>query len=94
MKINDKLKHLKNNENLIHIIHYSCENLNDNNDNFSPRITSIAIIHFSSFTTHSFSMHLIAEEMGIKREEISKRYNEIEKKMLENFYEFIKKYWK
>lgn len=90
MDVKETLKHLKQNENLVHIIHYSCENLNDNNDNYSPRITSIAVIHLSSYTTHSFSMHLIAEEVGIDRAEIDSKYNEIEKQMLQEFYEFVK----
>jgi predicted DNA-binding protein YlxM (UPF0122 family) len=90
MEVKEILKHLKQNENLLHVIHYSCENLNDNNDNYSPRITSIAIIHISSYTTHSFSMHLIAEEMDIARENITDHYDEVEKQMLIKFYDFIK----
>lgn len=85
-----KLKYLQDNENLLHIIHYSCENLNDNNEGYSPRITSIAIIHISSDTTHSFSIHLIAEQKGIERNKITEKYNELEKIMLEDFNEFIK----
>jgi len=90
LKVKETLKLLKKNEHLIHIIHYSCENLNDNNDNFSPRVTSIAIIHLNSYTTHSFSMHLVAEEMGISSDNIQDHYNEIEKTMLIQFYEFVK----
>lgn len=90
MKVKEALAYLKQNENLLHVIHYSCENLNDNNDNYSPRITSIAIIHISSYTTHSFSMHLIAEELGIPRENITDNYDEIEKQMLIKFYDFVK----
>lgn len=90
MEVKEALAHLKKNENLLHVIHYSCENLNDNNDNYSPRITSIAIIHISSYTTHSFSMHLIAEELGIAREHITDHYDVIEKQMLIKFYDFIK----
>jgi hypothetical protein len=90
MEVKEILKYLKKNENLLHIIHYSCENLNDNNENYSPRITSIAIIHISSHITHSFSMHIIAEEMDITRENITDHYNEIEKEMLKKFYDFVK----
>jgi hypothetical protein len=86
----EKLEYLKNNENLLHIIHYSCENLNDNNEGYSPRITSIAIVHIASDTTHSFSIHLIAEQMEIERSKIAERYNELEKVMLNDFNEFIK----
>lgn len=90
MDTKEALTNLKRNKNLIHIIHYSCENLNDNNDNYSPRITSIAIIHIDSYATHSFSMHLTAEEMDIDRGSIMEHYNEIEKQMLIRFYDFVK----
>ncbi len=86
----EKLKHLKNNESLLHIIHYSCEKLNDNNEGYSPRITSIAIVHIASDTTHSFSIHLIAEQMKIKKSKIIERYDELEKAMLNDFNEFVK----
>lgn len=86
----EKLKYLQDNENLLHIIHYSCENLNDNNEGYSPRITSIAVVHIASDTTHSFSIHLIAEQMEIERDKITEKYNELEKVMLEDFNEFIK----
>lgn len=92
MNLKDQLKYLKQNENLIHIIHFSCENLSDNNDNYSPRITSIVIVHISSKLTHSFSMHLTAEEIGIERDQITNHYNQIEQEMLSNFYDFVKEH--
>ena len=86
----EKLNYLNNNQDLLHIIHYSCENLNDNNEGYSPRITSIAVVHIASDTTHSFSIHLIAEQMGIERDKIIEKYNELEQVMLEDFNDFIK----
>ena len=90
MDVKEQLKYLKQNENLIYIIHYSCENLNDNNEGYSPRITSIAIVHIASDTTHSFSIHLIAEELGINRSDIKQKYDEVEKVMLNEYNEFLK----
>lgn len=90
MTTKEKLEHLRKNEDLIYIIHYSCENLNDNNEGYSPRITSIAIVHIASDTTHSFSIHLVAEQMKIDRDEIKDKYNKVEKVMLEEFNTFIK----
>ncbi len=72
------------------IIHYSCENLSDNNDGLSPRITSIVIHHTNGNSTHSFSIHLQAEIKQIAKEEIENHYNDLEKDMLENFYKFVR----
>lgn len=76
------------NTNNVFFIHYSCENLNDANEGYSPRITSIAVLHKESNQMSSFSMHLIAEEMQIDRNQISDKYNEIEAIMLERFFHF------
>ncbi|HHF3133840.1 hypothetical protein [Vibrio diabolicus] len=90
MSVKEKLKQLKESENSLYVIHYSCENLNDNNENYSPRVTSIAVLHLQSHTMHSFSIHLIAEKRGISRADIDQNYNEIERQMLSDFYEFVR----
>jgi len=90
LTVKEKLIYLKENKDAIYIIHYSCENLNDNNEGYSPIITSIAIIHVESDTTHSFSIHLVAEQMKIDRAEIQNKYDDIEKVMLEEFNNFTK----
>lgn len=90
MNVKEKLKKLKDNEHNLYIIHYSCENLNDNNENYSPRVTSIAVLHLQSHTMHSFSIHLIAEKRGVNRNEIDNNYNEFEKQMLLEFYDFVR----
>lgn len=78
------------------VIHYSCQNLSDNNEGFSPRITSIAVRTLGN-TTHSFSIHLIAEIEKVERDEIEEHYDELEYKMLESFFDFVKNhsdyYW-
>ena len=63
--------------------------MSDNNENYSPRITSIAVLHIGSDVMHSFSMHLVAETMRIDRAEIHNHYDVIEARMLQDFYDFI-----
>jgi len=79
------------------LVHYSCQSLNDDNEGLSPRITSIGVTHFASEQTVSFSTHAIAEEMGISREDVQSRFDEVEKELLMNFYAFVRdrrdKYW-
>jgi hypothetical protein len=93
----EELKFLKDNENSLYVIHYSCQGLNDDNEGYSPRITSIAALHVESSTMHSFSIHLVAEIEKISREEIHNHYDKIEATMLEDFYQFVKNhqdcYW-
>ena len=73
----------------VYFIHYSCQNLSDENEAYSPRITSIAVLHMLSSQMHSFSIHLIAEEMHIQRENIFEEYDDIERNMLEKYFNFI-----
>lgn len=82
----DKLKRLYKDN--LYFIHYSCQNLSDDNEGYSPRITSIAVLHLQSAQMYSFSMHLVAEELGIPRVNIFEKYDIIEEKMLENFFSF------
>lgn len=82
------IKELNENAEKIYFIHYSCQNLSDDNEGYSPRITSIAVLHMTSDQMYSFSMHLIAEESKISREDIFDRYDEIEIIMLRRFFEF------
>jgi len=81
---------IESNINNLLIIHYSCENLSDNNEGYSPRITSIVIHHIKSTSTHSFSIHLNAEIKEISRDDIESHYNSLEQEMLESFYSFVK----
>ena len=80
-----------------YIVHYSCQNLNDGNEGLSPRVTSIAVVFFANDQTVSFSTHSIAEEIGITCADVATRYDEVEKRLLESFYTFVRdrrdKYW-
>lgn len=84
-----KLKQLKLSSNNIFVIHYSCENLSDQNENLSPMITSIAVQHLDSKNNYSFAVHLVAERLHIAREDIEAHYNEIERQLLIEFAEFV-----
>jgi len=72
------------------VIHYSCESFYDRQDGSSPRITSIAVRNLESAQTASFSIHQIAERNKVPRESIEQRYDDLEKKMLDEFYEYIR----
>lgn len=90
MKATKQLDFLFNNLENLFIIHYSCQNLSDNNEGYSPRITSIAVLHERSRSMHSFSIHLYAEREGIPRDNIDNNYDKLELLMLEDFYGFVK----
>lgn len=83
------IKELNENRENIYFIHYSCQSLSDDNEGYSPRITSIAILHMNSSQMHSFSIHLIAEEMHINRDKIFELYDSIESQMLAQYFSFI-----
>lgn len=89
MKQYNRINFLNDHYDKIYCIHYSCQNLNDENEGYSPRITSIAIMHMASNQMTSFSMHLIAEELHIDRQSIIDKYDEIERIMLSEFFDFV-----
>jgi len=72
------------------IIHYSCQSLYDDNEGLSPRITSIVVSHFATDQTKSFSTHAVAEELGIRKEDVIADFDKVEKRLLERFFEFAK----
>lgn len=57
----------------------------------SPRTSSIAVRNLANGQTHSFSVHQIAEELGVEPTLISDRYEDIERHLLVGFFEFIKR---
>ncbi len=72
------------------IIHYSCESFYDIPEGRTPRITSIAVRYYKTAQTKSFSIHKIAEKDKIPFEEIQEKYDAIERKMLDEYFEFVK----
>ena len=57
-------------------------------DGSSPRITSIAVRHYASNQDRAFSIHQVAERSGILLGDIESHYNELEKQMLEDFFQY------
>jgi hypothetical protein len=80
-----------------YIVHYSCQSLHDDNEGMSPRITSIVVQHLATRQTISFSVHVIAGELGVGRDEVAKHFDTIELRLLSDFYAFVKsrqdKFW-
>ncbi|MBN9509766.1 MAG: hypothetical protein J0I21_11730 [Alphaproteobacteria bacterium] len=71
------------------VIHYSCESFYDRPNGASPRITSIAVRRLDSGQTLSFSIHQVAEERGIPFDQIEAHYDDLERKMLDAFYQHV-----
>lgn len=79
------------------VIHYSCESFYDKKDGKTPRITTIAVRNLSSAQTDSFSIHQLAEEENIPFSNISDDYDDLEKKMLDRYFDYLSRnqhfYW-
>lgn len=73
------------------IIHYSCESFYDRADGSTPRITSIAVKNFVSGQTESFSIHKIAELTHLPLSQIVDHYDDLERQMLDEFFQFLAK---
>ncbi len=86
----DALTSLRKHLESILIVHYSSQSLNDSNEGYSPRITSVVVHNLESRISHSFSIHLEAEIKRVSKGEIEGRYDELEKSMLKNFFDFVK----
>jgi hypothetical protein len=72
------------------IIHYSCESFYDSPDGRTPRVTSIAVRNLDSGQTHSFSIHKVAEQIGVLPINITSKYDDLERGMLEEYFEYVK----
>ena len=83
-KISSTLEHVL-------IIHYSCESFFNIKDGRTPRITSIAIQNAKTSQTESFFIHKIAEIDNINIADIKNHYDELEKKMLDEYFQYIEK---
>jgi hypothetical protein len=81
-----------------YVIHYSSQSLFDEGtDGLSPRITSIVVMHYATRQTVSFAVHTIAELPNIAKDDVASRYDDIEKEMLAQFFNFLRdrldRYW-
>lgn len=72
------------------VIHYSCESFYSTPEGRTARVTSLAVRNLSSAQTKSFSIHKIAEQKEIAIADIPNHYDELEKEMLKEFFEFVK----
>lgn len=70
------------------IIHYSCESF-INLGGKSPKIASISVRQYNNAQTNNFSIHQIAEQLHL--EITDNNYQEIEKKLLDDFFDFVSK---
>lgn len=70
------------------VVHYSCESFYDRADGSSPRVTCIAVRNLANGQTKSFSIHQMAEKSRKKFDDISANYDELEKRMLKEFFEY------
>ncbi len=79
------------------VIHYACQSLYDDREGLSPSVSNIVVKDFANDQTVSFAAHIVAERLGIAKEDITGRFAEIEKVLLEDFYEFVRNhngdYW-
>lgn len=86
--INELTDLCTNSSNLL-IIHYSCESFYDIPEGKTPRITSIAVRYYRTAQTKSFSIHKIAEKEKMPFSNIEQEYDTLEKKMLDEFFDFV-----
>lgn len=75
-----------------YVIHYSCESFYDITDGRTPRITSIAIRNYDTAQTDSFSIHKVAEKKHIALPETDGKYDELEKQMLCEYFDYLEKH--
>ena len=74
----------------VYVIHYSSESFYSSETGQSPRVTSIAVRDFFSGQTMSFSIHKFAELEHVPLDRIKDKYDELEKRMLEEFYKYVR----
>lgn len=88
----DLIGKLTNNDAKVLLIHYSCESFITSHGK-TPRVTSISIRNFKNGQTASFSIHLQAQIKGYDTGKLTDQmYDELEKDMLDLFYEFVDKH--
>jgi hypothetical protein len=74
------------------IVHYSCESFYERPEGTSPRITSIAVRNLDTAQTQSFSIHQVAERKHIALNQIPNHYDELERFMLEEYFEHLRQH--
>ena len=91
--MNKQLMKLKENKEKTLFIHYSCKSFEDENECLSPRVTSIAVFYFDERAMKSFAFNTAAEVLHFSKDGIESHYDDIEKKILEDFFSFAKNHY-
>lgn len=76
----------------VFVIHYSCESFYDPEGGRTPRITSIVCRNLGSGQTQSFSIHQVAELPSFAGFDPWEKYDTIEHKVLDNFFQFVREH--
>uniref|UniRef100_A0A832DK24 Uncharacterized protein n=1 Tax=Ignavibacterium album TaxID=591197 RepID=A0A832DK24_9BACT len=88
----DQLKEILKDKNKALIIHYSCESFITTHGR-TPRVTSICIRYLGTAQTKSFSIHLQAQfEQKDFNNLTDSDYDYLERKMLDEFYDFAERH--
>lgn len=89
----NKLKKLFDNPRDVLIVHWTRQNLKDNQGGFStPRIIGIIVRSLDEAITKTFAIHLEAEKSGFTSEDIETYYDQLEEQVLKDFNEFVREY--
>ena len=88
--VREQLAKMSSNPDHVYVVHYSSEGFANPETGGSPRVTSIAVRNYSSGQTRSFSIHKFAELRHVPLNDIMSKYDELEKEMLESFYEYVR----
>ena len=91
-KARKKLDELASREDQVLVIHYSCESFYDRPEGQTPRVTSIAVRNYANGQTASFSIHKVAELKHVPFGEIGNNYDQLEKEMLSEFYDYVRQH--
>jgi hypothetical protein len=93
----DRLSKLFRDPDKFNVIHYSCQSFYGEQVATSRRVTSISVLNVGSQQQTSFSIHMTAEHLRARPrrnapalDPIHEHYDEIEKQLLTDFYEFVK----
>jgi len=85
-----ELRETRRNAQSAFVIHYSSESFYHTKEGKTPRVTSIAVRNLATGQTCSFSIHLLAEQQWHSLTDIPNHYDALERKMLDEFFEFLR----
>ncbi|MFI2956872.1 hypothetical protein [Priestia sp. JSM ZJ58] len=88
----ETINELVNNASHLLLIHYSCESFYNVPSGYTPRVTTIAVRYYNTAQTKSFGIHKVAEMKKTPFEDIENNYDELEREMLKEFFQFVKKH--